>query len=69
MIRALEVQDRLRDIWSSVPDTLRTGSGVLVVALLVIGLIRKLVGLVLISAIAAGIIFWLWNRYGWNPAN
>lgn len=69
MIRVLEVQDRLREVWASVPDSLRTGSGVVVVVLLIVGLIRKLVGLVLISAIAAGIIFWLWNRYGWSPTN
>lgn len=69
MIRVLEVQDRLRDLWSSVPDTLRNGSGLLIVVLLIVGLIRKLVGLVLISAIAAGVIFWLWNRYGWSPGN
>ena len=63
-----EAQDRLAEAWASVPSTLRNGSGLLVVVLLVVGLVRKLVSLVLISALAAGIIFWLWNRYGWiNP--
>lgn len=69
LTQVAEVQDRLREIWSSIPDALKNGSGLLIVVLLVVGLVRKLVSLVLISAIAAGVIFWLWNRYGWSPAN